>query len=95
MQVSSIKSIEKRQLWNTFEISPNTSSLIILLTSLKQVFPVEQQTGSFRQPKQEQGISILFRSTHAPPLVLVSPPSFFCGLCSGTWFMRTHFVSYC
>ena len=26
MQVSSIKSIEKRQLWNTFEISSNTSS---------------------------------------------------------------------
>lgn len=55
-----------------------------LPTSLKHVLPVEQQTGSFRQPKQEQGISILFQSTYAPSLVLVSPPSFFCGLCSGT-----------
>ena len=90
MQVSSIKSIDKRQLWNTFEISSNTS---LFADFLKQVFPVEQQTGSFRQPKQEQDISILFRSMYAPSLVLVSPPSFFCGLCSGTWIMRIHFVS--
>lgn len=47
------------------------------IVELAANFKIEQQTGSSRRPRQEQGISILFQSTHAPSLVLVS-----CHLCS-------------
>ena len=57
-----------------------TSQIVELAANFKMA-ATEQQPGSSRRPRQEQGISILFRSTQASSLVLVSPPSLFCGLC--------------
>ena len=46
----------------------------------RQVCQIKQQTGSSRRPRQAQGISILFRSTYVPSLVLDYPSSLFSGL---------------